>query len=70
MLTETTIAKLREMRFSVMAAALRDQLNDPQMQSLPFEDRLGLLRKPFLRRFLFQGCRLGIFSWKPVGIGV
>ena len=43
MLTETTIAKLREMRLSVMAAALRDQLDDPQMQSLTFEDRLGLL---------------------------
>ena len=43
MLTETTITKLREMRLSVMANALNDQLADPQYRSMSFEDRLGLL---------------------------
>ena len=43
MLTETTVPKLREMRLSVMANALKDQLADPQFQSMDFEDRIGLL---------------------------
>ena len=43
MLTETTVSKLREMRLSVMANALKDQLTDPQIQSMAFEDRIGLL---------------------------
>ena len=43
MLTETTVTKLREMRLSVMANALKDQLEDPQYRSMAFEDRLGLL---------------------------
>ena len=43
MLTETTVSKLREMRLSVMANALKDQLADPQFQNMTFEDRLGLL---------------------------
>lgn len=42
-LTETTVSKLREMRLSVMANALKDQLSDPQFQNLTFEDRIGLL---------------------------
>lgn len=43
MLTETTVSKLREMRLSVMANALKDQLSDPQFQNMTFEDRIGLL---------------------------
>lgn len=43
MLTETTVSKLREMRLSVMANALIDQLADPQFQNMAFEDRIGLL---------------------------
>ena len=43
MLTETTITKLREMRLSVMASALKDQMSDPQFRNMAFEDRLGLL---------------------------
>lgn len=43
MLTETTLTKLREMRLSVMANALKDQLADSQFQNMAFEDRLGLL---------------------------
>ena len=34
-----TVSKLREMRLSVMANALKDQLADPQFQSMVFEDR-------------------------------
>lgn len=43
MLTETTITKLREMRLSVMANALKDQLADSQFLSMTFEDRIGLI---------------------------
>ena len=43
MLAETTVSKLREMRLSVMANALKDQLADPQFQNMAFEDRIGLL---------------------------
>ena len=43
MLTETTVTKLREMRLSVMANALKDQLSDPQYRDMTFEDRVGLL---------------------------
>lgn len=43
MLTETTMTKLREMHLSVMANALKDQLEDPQFKSMAFEDRLGLM---------------------------
>ena len=50
MLTETTITKLREMRLSVMASALKDQLADPQFQNMAFEDRLS--NHDFLQRFL------------------
>ena len=43
MLTETTVTKLREMRLSVMANALKDQLLNPQYRDMTFEDRVGLL---------------------------
>ena len=43
MLTETTITKLREMRLSVMANALKDQLEDSQYNSMAFETDWGLL---------------------------
>ena len=43
MLTETTVTKLQEMRLSVMAKAFKDQLTDPNMAGLSFEDRLGLI---------------------------
>ena len=38
-----TVSKLREMRLSVMANALKDQLADPQFHNMAFEDRIGLL---------------------------
>ena len=43
MLTETTVSKLRGMRLSVMANALKDQLADSQFRNMAFEDRIGLL---------------------------
>lgn len=43
MLTDNTINKLQEMRLSAMANAFRDQLTDPNISSLSFEDRFGLL---------------------------
>ena len=43
MLTENTITKLQEMRMSVMANAFREQLTDPNISNLSFEDRFGLL---------------------------
>ena len=43
MLTENTITKLREMRLSAMAAAFKEQLTDPNIAGLSFEDRFGLL---------------------------
>lgn len=43
MLTETTVTKLQEMRLSVMAKAFKEQLTDPDMASLSFEDRFGLI---------------------------
>ena len=43
MLTETTVTKLQEMRLSVMAKAFKDQLTDPSMAGLSFEDRMGLI---------------------------
>ena len=43
MLTENTILKLQEMRMSVMAQTMREQLTDVNMTELSFEDRIGLI---------------------------
>ena len=43
MLTNTTIDKLIEMKFTAMADALRIQLDDPKMNEVSFEDRFGML---------------------------
>lgn len=43
MLTDATISKLRDMHLSVMAKSFQDQLSDPKMSELSFEDRIGLL---------------------------
>lgn len=40
---QNTITKLQEMHLTVMAKALKDQLTDPSMNSLSFEDRVGLI---------------------------
>jgi DNA replication protein DnaC len=43
MLIEPTLDKLHQMRLLGMSQALREQLENPECQSLAFEDRLGLL---------------------------
>ena len=43
MLTENTVTKLQEMHLSAMAKAFKDQLTDPNMAGMSFEDRFGLL---------------------------
>jgi len=43
MLTQTTIERLRAMRLRGMADALTVQQQQPELQSLTFEERLGLL---------------------------
>jgi len=43
MTNEETLLKLTEMHLTAMAAAFREQMKNPAMASLSFEDRLGLL---------------------------
>jgi DNA replication protein DnaC len=43
MFSKSTIDKLIEMRLTVMADAFRNQMNDPKMKDIPFDDRLGML---------------------------
>jgi len=43
MLNEQTIEKLGELRLKPMARAFREQLGDPSMAALSFEDRFGLI---------------------------
>lgn len=43
MLLHPTLLKLEQMRLNGMATALRDQLDTPDMDTMPFLDRLGLM---------------------------
>ena len=43
MTNQSTIDKLIEMRFTTMADAFRNQLDNPKFKEVPFEDRLGML---------------------------
>jgi len=43
MLIEQTLDKLHALKLTGIAQALGEQLQNPEVQSLPFEDRLGLL---------------------------
>lgn len=43
MLTNETISKLQDMRLAAMARQFKEQLNDPQLGALSFEDRFGIL---------------------------
>ena len=43
MLTETTVTKLQEVHLSTMAKAFKEQMTDPAMSELSFEDRFGLI---------------------------
>ena len=43
MLTENTVTKLQEMRLSAMASPFKEQMTDPNMAGVPFEDRFSLI---------------------------
>ena len=43
MTNQVTVNKLLEMRLSAMSDAFLIQLNDPQMQEVPFADRFGMI---------------------------
>jgi DNA replication protein DnaC len=43
MLLNTTAEKLHEMKLSVMASQFKEQLKNPEVSALSFEDRFGLL---------------------------
>jgi len=43
MINQSTINKLIEMRLTAFADAFRNQMNDPKMKEIPFDDRLGML---------------------------
>ena len=43
MINQSTIDKLIEMRLTAMADAFRIQMDDKNMQDIPFEDRFGML---------------------------
>jgi hypothetical protein len=40
---KSAINKLIEMRLTALADSFRNQMNDPKMQDIPFDDRLGML---------------------------
>lgn len=43
MLNDNTVTKLREMKLNVMADIFKEQMSDPQYQSMSFEDRFGMI---------------------------
>ena len=43
MINQSTIDKLIEMRLTAMSDAFRNQMNDPKMKDIPFEDRICML---------------------------
>lgn len=43
MLTGTTVQKLRDMHLGVMAGAFEEQISDPRMSELSFEDRMSMI---------------------------
>jgi DNA replication protein DnaC len=43
MLNEETMSKLREMKLSTMAVSYRQQMEDPALSKMSFDDRFGLL---------------------------
>ena len=43
MLTNETVSKLQDMRLGTMARQFKQQLDDPIVRNLSFEDRFGLL---------------------------
>lgn len=43
MTNQSTIDKLIEMRLTTMSDAFRNQMKDPKIKDVPFEDRFGML---------------------------
>lgn len=43
MINNSTIDKLIEMRLTAMSDAFRQQMNDPKMKNIDFEDRFGMI---------------------------
>lgn len=43
MINESTVEKLNEMRLKTMASAFRDQINNPSLYTLSFEERFGMI---------------------------
>ena len=43
MTNQSTLDKLIEMRLTAMADAFRNQLDDPKLKEMPFEDQFGML---------------------------
>ena len=43
MTNQSTLDKLIEMRLTAMADAFRNQLDDPKLKEIPFEDQFGML---------------------------
>ena len=43
MFSKSTTDKLIEMRLTTMSDAFRNQMNDPKMRDVPFDDRFGML---------------------------
>lgn len=43
MLTQQTLTQLRSLKLSGMADALQEQLTQPSMSAMSFEERMGLL---------------------------
>lgn len=64
MLTENTVTKLQEMHLSAMAKAFKEQLTDPNIAGMSFEDRFGLLvdhewtarKNNHLKRLIKNAC--------------
>ena len=43
MVTNETVSKLQDMHLGIMARRFKEQLDDPRMKELSFEDRFSLL---------------------------
>jgi hypothetical protein len=59
MLTQPTIEKLKVMKLTAMAQAFTEQMQRPDMASLTFEERFGLLVDHQMTELENRGCRIG-----------
>jgi hypothetical protein len=70
MLTENTVTKLHEIRLGVMAQHFQQQLLNPAMNEMLFEDRFGILvdvewaaRKSNRLKRLIKNANYAIAAW-------